>query len=201
MPSPKELRSPSAASNGGKVHVAQRAFRNIDAVVIEAALRRPVGGEMLGACKHAIILGKRPALETPCARGGERIRPRYTSSPAPFDMPRPQRASRAMSTIGANVQSMPLALASLGGDPRSPLGQIGLEARRLAHRHREDRADSRGSRPRRRRGGSSAATAAPPPASAAPSRRPAPLKTPVSLPSLGRRPSCASKVRASARRD
>ena len=37
-------------------------------------------------------------------------RPRRTSSPEP-STPRPQRASRATSTIGAKVQSMPAALA------------------------------------------------------------------------------------------
>jgi hypothetical protein len=37
--------------------------------------------------------------------------PRYGSSPAPSTM-RPQRASRAMSTIGPNVQWMPAARAS-----------------------------------------------------------------------------------------
>ena len=54
-------------------------------------------------------------------------------------MIRPQRASRAMSTIGANVQWRPAAAASVARDARRPLDRRQVPARRLAERDREDR--------------------------------------------------------------
>ncbi len=48
----------------------------------------------------------------PRTRAAAACAPRYGSSPAP-SMIRPHRASRAMSTIGANVQWMPAAAASV----------------------------------------------------------------------------------------
>src|SRR3989442_4124541 len=70
----------------------------------------------------------------PRTRAAAMSEPRYGSSPEPSAI-RPQRGSRAMSTIGAYVQLIPKAAASW------PAARgVGIERTRFAERDREDRA-------------------------------------------------------------
>ena len=67
--------------------------------------------------------------------------PRYGSSPA-LSTIRPQRGSRAMSTIGANAQWIPAARASRAATAWPLLDRLGIPRRGHRDRHREDRAQT-----------------------------------------------------------
>src|SRR5271166_2461018 len=93
-----------------EIHVPQQIVGYKRRVVISTAVGRAVRREVLDATQHMAGCAQFRPLEAPhlCLRHRA---PRYGSSPAPSTI-RPQRASRAMSTVGANVQLMPAARAS-----------------------------------------------------------------------------------------
>jgi hypothetical protein len=100
----------AAASNGGRYGLAQGALETVGAGVVAPALGRAVGAEVLGRGHDRVGRGQSlPWNPRTCAAAI--ALPRNGSSPAPSTI-RPQRGSRATSTIGAKVQCRPAALAS-----------------------------------------------------------------------------------------
>ena len=90
---------------------AQGPLRDVRGVVLAAPLRRAVGDPVLGAGDDAIRSAGVVALEP--AHAGPRHRRRRGRDPRPTPPTiRPQRGSRAMSTIGAKAQRTPAADAS-----------------------------------------------------------------------------------------
>ena len=105
---------PAPAAHGRRerreVDVPQFGIGQVDLVVVATADRRPVAGEMLRTGDDALGRPSRSPWN-PRTWAAATAAPSTGSSPAP-SMMRPQRGSRAMSTIGANVQWIPTARAS-----------------------------------------------------------------------------------------
>ena len=93
-----------------EVHVPELGVGQVDLVVVTPTEGGAVPGEVLRTGDDALRCTERPPWK-PRTCAAATAAPRYGSSPAP-SMIRPQRGSRAMSTIGAKVQWMPTARAS-----------------------------------------------------------------------------------------
>ena len=96
---------------GREVNVAQLALGQVDRIIVTPAVRRAVTREVFGA-GHDTIGRPRDGPWNPRTWAAAMAAPRQGSSPAPSTM-RPQRVSRAMSSIGPKVQCRPAARASL----------------------------------------------------------------------------------------
>lgn len=95
---------------GRKINLPQGALGDFRGVVIAPAFGRAVGDPVFGASDDFVRLTVIRALKAADA-GARQGAPRNGSSPAP-SMIRPQRGSRAMSTMGAKVQRTPAEAAS-----------------------------------------------------------------------------------------
>ena len=108
-----------------QVDVAQRALRDVDRVVVAAGFGGPVAGVVLRDRRRCGNAVGRSGVWKPRTCAWAIALPRKGSSPAPSAM-RPQRGSRAMSTMGAKNQLMPAVDASTAADAGGPLHQVGV---------------------------------------------------------------------------
>ncbi len=85
-----------------EIDVPKRTFRNVHGIVVPPPSAPPYAAKCLGQAR--IVFGfERSSPWKPLTCAAAMAAPRYGSSPEPSAM-RPQRGSRAISTIGANVQ-------------------------------------------------------------------------------------------------
>jgi len=123
-----------------EVHIAKRPFGNFRGVIITSPLRRAVRGEVFRACEDRRGIGEITALVSAhlgrCHRSPqERVFTRPLRDPS-------HRGSRAISTIGPNVQCTPAADASRAATTRRSLHSRRIPACRLRQGNGKRRAET-----------------------------------------------------------
>ncbi len=102
---------------------------HVDGVVVAPAFDRAIQREVLDAGHDAVGRHRPRPPWKPLTVGLGDLGHQVGSSPKPSEV-RPQRGSRAMSTIGAKVMSSESAAASLGGGARHQADGVHVPARR-----------------------------------------------------------------------